>query len=96
MAIDFIAIDRNVSTATYASEILQFKNKLKEAYQQGKYLLTVMGHNNDGTNFAPIETLFGIPTGSGNTVYDLLNGTIGSMEGTFQVSDAKTFIEKVG
>jgi hypothetical protein len=55
-----------------------------------------MTHNNDGTNFTDIETLFGIEAGEGQTVFDLVNGSTGAMVGTFQNTDCKTITEKVG
>lgn len=55
-----------------------------------------MNHNNDGTTFTAIETLFGLPTGKGQAVFNMVNGSVGSMEGTFQVADAKNITEQVG
>lgn len=96
MARDFIKIDRSTVTATHASDLVIFKDTLRDAYQRGKRLLAIMGHNNDGTVFTDIEALFGLPAGKGQTVFNLLNGAIGSMEGTFQVSDAKNLTETIG
>lgn len=59
-------------------------------------VLAIMGHNNDGTVFTDIDTLFGLPAGKGQTVFNLVNGSIGSMQGNFQVADAKTITEQVG
>lgn len=96
MARDFIKIDTTTVTATQAAELKAFVAALRDAYQRGKKIVAVMGHNNDGTVFTDIESLFGLPTGKGQTVFNLLNGTIGSMEGTFQVADAKNLTETLG
>jgi hypothetical protein len=96
MARDFIKVDASKTTATYAAELLRYKELLRQAYDQGKKVLAVMGHLNDGSNFADIELLFGLAAGTGQTVFDLINGSVGSMEGTFQVSDAKTITERLG
>lgn len=55
-----------------------------------------MGHLNDGSNFSDIESAFGLEAGQGQILFDLVNGAVGSMEGQFQVNDAKTITEKVG
>lgn len=96
MARDFIKIDTSTTTATHASELLQFKNVLRDAYQRGKKIIAVMGHNNDGSNFADIEALFGLPAGKGQAVFNLVNGAVGSMEATFQTADAKNLTETLG
>jgi hypothetical protein len=96
MARDFIKIDIHAITATHAPELIRLKNVLREAYSQGKKVQGVMNHNHDGTTFTDIEVLFGLPTGTGQTVFDLVNGAVGSMEGLFQVSDAKNLTERVG
>lgn len=96
MARDFIRIDRTTSAATHANLLLSYANTLRNAYEIGKRIKDIMSHNNDGTTFTDIEGLFGLPTGKGQTIFDLVNGSVGSMEGTFQVADAKTITERVG
>jgi hypothetical protein len=93
MARDFIKVD---PTATQANLLKNYVNVLRQAYEIGGRVKAIMTHNNDGTVFTDIETLFGLPTGKGQAVFNLVNGSIGSMEGTFQVSDAKTITEQVG
>ncbi len=96
MARDFIKVDPTQSTATQARALLNYINTLASAIQQGKQILAVMGHNNDGTVFTDIETLFGLPAGKGQTVFNLINGSVGSFAGTFQVADATTITQSVG
>ena len=96
MARDFIKVDTRTVTATHASLLVKYVRELREAYETGKHILGIMNHNNDGSNWADIEGLFGLPAGKGQTVYDLMNGSIGSMEGSFQVADAKNLTETVG
>ena len=93
MARDFIKID---PIASQANLLKNYVNVLRQAYEIGGRVRAIMTHNNDGTVFTDIETLFGLPAGKGQTVFNLVNGSIGSMEGTFQVSDAKTLTEQVG
>lgn len=96
MARDFIKVDQSVSTATHANLILRYTRTLREAYELGKQVKAIMDHNQDGTVFTDIETLFGLPAGKGQIVYDLINGSVGSMEGVFQVADARNLTETLG
>lgn len=96
MARDFIKIDSTIATATQAAELKALVSVLRDAYQRGKKVLAVMTHNNDGTNFTDIEALFGLPANKGQIVFNLINGAVGSMEGNFQVPDAKNLTETVG
>lgn len=96
MARDFIKIDTAASGATQAQTLKTAIAIMRQAYMQLTAVKAVMTHLNDGTVFTDIETLFGLPAGKGQTVFDLVNGSVGSMEGAFQVTDAKTITEKVG
>ncbi len=96
MARDFIKVDRTTVTATHAGLLLNYVNTLRAAYELGVKVKDIMSHNNDGSVFTDIEGLFGLPAGKGQTVFDLINGSVGSMTGAFQVADAKTLTEKVG
>jgi hypothetical protein len=96
MARDFIKIDRTTVTATHASLLLDYVRQLRTAYDLGVRVKAVMDHNQDGTSFTDIEVLFGLPTGQGQAVYDLVNGSVGAMDGTFQAADAKNLTERVG
>jgi hypothetical protein len=96
MARDFIKINRTDTAATQASLLLNYVSTLRSAYELGKRVKDIMGHNNDGSDFTDIVALFGLPTGKGQIVFDLVNGSVGSMEGSFQVDDAKEITERLG
>ncbi len=96
MARDYIKIDTGAAAATQAIVLRSYVQALRTAYEQGTKVRAIMTHNNDGTVFTDIETLFGLPAGKGQIVFDLVNGSIGAMEGTFQVDDAKELTERVG
>jgi hypothetical protein len=96
MARDFIKVDRTQSAATQATLLLSYVTTLRSAYELGVKCKAVMDHNNDGAVWTDIELLFGLPTGKGQIVYDLINGSVGSMTGAFQVPDAKNLTETVG
>lgn len=97
MARDFIKIDRsNAANAVKVQALLNYIAVLRTAYDAGKYVRDIMVHNNATGVFTDLEALFGIPTGQGQAVFDLVNGSVGAMEGTFQNSNAKDLTERVG
>lgn len=96
MARDFIKVDRTISTATHAQALVSFKDTLRSALEQGEKVLAIMTHNQDGSNFADLEALFGLAAGKGQTVFNLVNGAVGSMKAAFQTADAKNLTETLG
>lgn len=96
MARDFIKIDQSATGTPQGRKLLAYIANLRTSYNLGAELIGIMGHENDGTVFTDIETNFGLPAGKGQTVFNLVNGSFGSMNGTFQVSDIKTITEQVG
>ncbi len=95
MAIDSIKVDKTQSAATEAARLIAYRDACRRAYDLGKGVLGTMTHCQDGTTFTQLETLFGLTAGNGVTVFNLINGSVGSMEGTFQVADLKTLTEKL-
>lgn len=93
MAIDFIPI--NLSAAQ-AQALKGYILTLRQAQELGQRVLDMMTNMEDGTTFTQIESSFGLPAGSGQTVFNLVNGSIGSMKGTFQTTDALTITQQVG
>ena len=93
MAIDFISINM---TSSQGPLLKQYTLALRTAYELGVRVAGIMSHANDSTNFTKIEELFGTGAGTGKTVFDLVNGSTGAMNGTFQNQDCKTITEKVG
>lgn len=96
MAIDYIKIDATQTAATQAPLLKSYIATLRQAYNLGQQAIAIMGHNNDGVTFTALETLFGLPTGKGQTVFNFVNGSFGTMNGTFQTADVKNLTETVG
>lgn len=96
MARDFIKVTQSSPDTPGAGLLLQYVAAQRQAYELGTRVLALMGHNNDGTVFTELEAVFGLPSGKGQTVFDMVNGAVGSMTGTFQVADAKNITERVG
>ncbi len=88
MARDYIKVDTSITTAVRASDLKEFLRVIRQAYDKGIFLKQTMDHMTDGSNFADIETYFGLPAGSGQTVYNLVNNSIGAA--------AKNLTEQVG
>lgn len=96
MAKDYIKIDVQKNGASEASTLWQAIRELRQAYESLTRVKAKMFHNFDGADVTQLETLFGLPTGSGQTVLDLVNGSVGAMEGDFQNNNCKQLTEKVG
>lgn len=97
MARDFIKITRtNPTVATQAHLLKSYVDLLTQTYNLGKQIQGIMNRNHDGVVFTDIETLFGVPSGSGQAVFDLMNGSVGSMEGLFLVDDSREITQRLG
>lgn len=91
---DFVLVD---NTKTGASQAIALKNAIsigRQFYQQMTAIRQQMTHMNDGTTFTAIETYYGLPVGSGQTMFNLVNGSVGVIEGTFQNNNVKTLVEQ--
>lgn len=96
MARDFIKVDKTQSAAIETPMLLSFISTYRLAMDQAARLKATMDHNTDGTVWTDIETLFGLPTGKGQTVYNLVAGSIGALNGTATDAGGKTLTEQVG
>lgn len=96
MAIDFILVDKTQAAAIKAQLLLNYRDTLRRAIELGTECLAIMGHMNDGTTWTTLESKFGLVAGKGQTVFNLVNGSVGSFSGSFQVADAKNLTETLG
>jgi hypothetical protein len=92
----FIKVDAGLSTQKFAADLMQFIQTVRTTMQQGDAIKARMDYMHDGTDFSDLETQFGLPIGTGQIIYDLCNGTIGSMRGAFQTANAVELIARVG
>lgn len=107
---DFLKLARNDTNATEVGELLQFIDRLREAYELGLRIREKMRHSFDDSggagsiDWSTVETNWGIPPGNtsvgndanGKAVFTFIDGAVGGMEGTFQTSAAKDITETVG
>jgi hypothetical protein len=96
MAVDFIPITVGSSAQTQAQQLKNLTIQFTQVYAQTLALRDTMTHLNDGVDFSKLETQFGVPAGTGQEVFDLLNGAAHAMEGTMQNNNIKTITEKLG
>jgi hypothetical protein len=93
---DYIKIDVTNTAATEAQTLKSAIRQLQIANEQLVAVLNKMSHNSNGTVWTSLEALYGLPAGKGQTTYDLVNGTVGAMNGQFQNNNAITLIAGVG
>jgi hypothetical protein len=96
VARNYIKVNTNDTNATRAGELAQFCRNLRQTYELGIRIRDIMDHMNDGTSFVDVETHFGVPTGSGQTVYNMIKNTVDSLEGDILSNDGKQMSERVG
>lgn len=92
MARDFITI----TSDTEGSHLL--KNSIESLRSARATIAKVRGwmiHSNDGTVWTDLETRFGIPAGTGDDVFNLINGTLQVLDGTSS-GYAAELIDRVG
>ncbi len=95
---DFIKIDRTTSTAVFSNklvaigpELRRVMDKLEEIQQMGYHMFS-----GDPPVFTVFESNFGVPPDSGQTVFNLVNGTLLALRGEAQNSNAIDLINRVG
>jgi hypothetical protein len=96
MPIDFIKVTTNDTNAPFAADLVSLVRQVRGVFDQIDKVLDVMTHTNNGSDFTTLETLFGLPTGQGQMVFDLCNGTRLALNGSGQNSNAVSLIERVG
>lgn len=90
MASNTIKVDvSQTATATQAISLKDYARQMRVVYDLGVKIRETMNYSKDGTVFTEIEMLYGLKAGDGQKVYDLINGSVGAMEGTFQNDDCK-------
>lgn len=100
MRADFISINTGTTTATRANALKAAIQQLRQAQQSLAGELSQMNHMFDDSGQAPdftmLELFYGLSAGKGQTVFDMLNGTMGAMNGTMQNNQAVNLVSQVG
>jgi len=100
MAADFIKIVRTDSAAVFAGDLLRVITLTKELLA-GLEVLIRRGYRQfdtgpDPDDFTMFEVNHGLPLGTGQAVFDMLNGTQGVLNGTMQNTQALELTARVG
>lgn len=93
---DFIKINTADTNAKFATQLKTWIDQVRDVIDQGDKFKEIMDHNVNHPDYADIETVFGLPVGNGDEVYNLVSGTIAGIKGTAQSADALTLISRVG
>jgi hypothetical protein len=96
MPIDFISVTTTDANAKFAADLISLVRQVRGVFDQSDKVLDIMNHSHNGVLFTQIETLFGLPPGQGQTVFDLVNGLRLALTGSGQNSNAVSLIERVG
>jgi hypothetical protein len=99
MAADFIKIVRNNSNATHAQRMLNAVAQVRSALtvlEEIQGLGYRMFDAGPPVDFEVFEQTFGVPEGAGQTVFDLVNGTVLALKGEAQNANATELITRVG
>lgn len=80
MANNYIAVNQNASVLS--SSLMSGINTLALAVGRLQQLKTDMDNMTDGQDWTTVETNFGIPTGKGASVYNLLTGCVSDLTGS--------------
>jgi hypothetical protein len=96
MASTVIKTSRTDSNAIHAAEVRDFVNTVRKALQLGD-TLSERGFRYIGSpaDFAEFEIAHGLTTGQGQIVFDMINGTLGALNGTLQNDQAIELTERV-
>ncbi len=98
---DYIKIVKDSNAAERARDIIAFRNAVATVLSLGPPMLLIMNHNFDDANpqaivWTDLETLFGVPSGKGQTIFDMVNGIMGALTGTMQNDQAVQMESRVG
>lgn len=96
MAADFIKLNRTASTAPFVNELVSIPEDLRRLMDKLEKVKDKGFRMFDGADFGVFETLYGIPTGSGQTVFDRVNGTLLALKGEATNANAIELMSAVG
>lgn len=96
MAKDFIPVQRTVTTATNAQDLLSLISRGRSYQEQLIKVKSIMDHCWATTDFTQLEAQFGLAAGQGTIVYPLVRDSLLAWTGAGTFASNSTIIEKVG
>ena len=92
MPIDNITVS---PTSPQGPLLKSLEANLQAAYNLAVQVLNLMNQQTDGTNFATVESQFGLQAGNGQTCYNLVAGLAGTPSGALQASNVTQFLARM-
>lgn len=86
---NYIAIGQSGQLGASLQQTVNVTSQLMARLQQ---LKLDMDNMTDGVAFATLETAFGIPTGKGQTVYNLMAGTIADLNASSNFANLQAWL----
>lgn len=99
MAADYISINAGTTTATRAAALKSAIAQFRQAQQALATELAIMNHCFDSgppAVFTVLETQYGLAQGEGQTIFNMVNGAVGAMNGQFQNNQSILLVSQVG
>ena len=94
---DFINVDPAMPGATHAGLLRALSQQQRQTYELAGRIREIMANNAvPPDDYAEMERLFGLEAGDGATVFDLVNGLVGALEGQFQNNNGKNIGVLIG
>lgn len=86
---DFISVDQ---ATKYGSHVISLRNSLKRVLDEAEFLKLTADHNVADPDYTQMDTMFGVGTGNGQTLYNVLASVYSQLSHT----DIQTFIHRFG
>lgn len=96
MANDFIPLIRGNSANIFVNDLIGLPQQLRAVVDKMEKVQETGFRMFNGSDFSAFETYYGIPTGKGQIVFDLINGTLQALAGTAQNANSEEFMNRVG
>ncbi len=89
----------NGGQSPQAALALSFGQAMQRVISLGTLLIGILNDmigQSGPSQFTAIETMFGIPTGSGQTFFNIINGSMGAINGTMENSQCVNAAQQIG
>lgn len=96
MAANFISVDTTTTTARFSREAVSLSVQIRSLIDLLEQISSKGAQMNDGTDYTLLETLYGLPTGTGQTYLSFVNGSLDAIKGVSQNASAITLMNRVG
>jgi len=95
VAVDVIKVNNLDTNAKMAADVLRAVRLARELYELTGSLRLRAYHLFEGSDFTALEEACGLEPGHGQTLFTLIDGTHGVLDGTFQNANAIDLMNRV-